>query len=81
MSDELPAILRPLGDRRNSKKSCCGLIMQAPVYLVGADRSSDELRQFAASIACGHTAGRFHHPGGKASYRPSRDGTLIEGIS
>jgi hypothetical protein len=55
--------------------------MQGPVYPVGADRSSDELRQFAASIACGHKAGRFHHPGGKASYRPSRDGTLIEGIS
>jgi hypothetical protein len=63
------------------QKKAAWINRQAPVYPVGADRSSDELRQFAASIACGHKAGRFHHPGGKASYRPSRDGTLIEGIS
>jgi hypothetical protein len=48
--------------------------MQAPVYPVGADRSSDELRQFAASIACGHKAGRFHHPGGKASELSTEQG-------
>ena len=52
--------------------------MRAPVYPMGGDRSSDELRQLAARTACGHKAGRFHHPGGKARYRPSRDGTLIE---